>query len=302
MKTVFTLAPNENWIVDRFVKEWNADNPDIVATDPQSADVIWLLSDWCWRRLPITLLGSKTVVTTVHHIVPEKFGPNEHTDFMQRDQITDVYHVYNFRTFDFISQLTKKLIRLIPYWANQSIWKKTGEKIQIREKLGLPGESDNVFIVGSFQRDTEGYDLVSPKLEKGPDLFVDAVVKLSKCKPELFVLLGGWRRQYVIARFKKEGIPYKYIELPPQETINEMYQALDLYLVTARHEGGPQALIECGLLDVPCRSRPVGIAEMVLPCSAVHDDVTQAMSVVPFVEGWMLPYGYEPYRRMFNDV
>jgi hypothetical protein len=26
---VFVLAPKEDWIVDRFVKEWSEDNPDI---------------------------------------------------------------------------------------------------------------------------------------------------------------------------------------------------------------------------------------------------------------------------------
>jgi len=295
MKKVFILPPGENWIVDRFTKEWYEENQDISVTNPFEADVIWLLAPWCWRQLPPQLLQNKQVITTIHHIVPEKFDQNKLLDFMQRDSITDIYHVPNQRTFDFIKQLTQKPIYLIPYWANNFIWKKT--HFGGRKKFGLP-YNDETFIIGSWQRDTEGFDLKTPKFEKGPDLFVDAIEKFNKCYPKLLVLLGGWRRQYIINRFEKIGIQYKYIELPSQETINEMYQVLDLYLVTARHEGGPQALIECGLLDIPCRSRPVGIAEQVLPPEAIHDDVTQAVSCVPNVNDQKLPAGFESYRSL----
>ncbi len=299
MKKVFVLPPNENWIVDRFIDEQRRDNSDISTTNPHEADVVWLLADWAWRQLPFQLLESKRVITTVHHIVPEKFGPSERIDFMQRDLITDVYHVFNQRTFKFIRRLTTKLIVEIPYWANQVIWKKTGERDELRAKLDLPVDA---FIIGSFQRDTEGHDLKTPKLEKGPDLFVDAVIQMARAPdPPVHVLLGAWRRQYIIKRLAKAMISYTYIELPSQETINDMYQTLDLYLVTARHEGGPQSLIECGLLNVPCRSRPVGIAEQVLPKKAIHEDVTQAQSVIPNVDDWRLPGGYKPYRELFDD-
>jgi len=299
-RRVFVLAPRENWIVDRFVREWYADNADISTTDPAEADVIWLLADWCWRRLPFKLLERKKVLTTLHHVVPEKFGHDERIDFMQRDQVTDAYHIPNQRTLNFIRPLTLKNIHKIPYWANQHIWYKTGEKHDIRDSLQLPHDA---FIIGSFQRDTEGRDLKTPKLEKGPDLLADAIIKLAKDKERsIHVLLGGWRRQYIISRLRKAGVDYTYIELPSQQVLNEMYQALDLYLITARHEGGPQALIECGLLNVPMRSRPVGIAEQVLPKNAIHDDVTLAISAVPRVENMKLPQGYEPYRRMFDDL
>lgn len=300
MNTVFVLPPGENWIVDRFVKEWYEDNPDICTNDPAKADVIWLLADWCWQRLPFDLLEKKKVITTLHHVVPEKFGPLERIDFMQRDLITDVYHVPNQRTLQFIRQLTQKPIHEIPYWANQRIWCKTGNKQDIRDLLCVPRDA---FVIGSFQRDTEGSDLVSPKREKGPDLLADAIIKLAKSQePPIHVLLGGWRRQYIIARLKKAHVKYTYIELPPQHIINDMYQALDLYLITARYEGGPQALLECGLLGIPCRSRPVGMVEHVLPREAIHADVCLATSTVPDVSRLTLPEGYEPYRTLIDAL
>lgn len=303
MKKVYPLAPSENWICDRLVAEWVSDNSDITAPDPESADIIWLLADWCWRQLPWGLLQERIVVTTIHHIVPEKFGPAEIADFMMRDKITNYYHVYNQRTYDFIRSLTMKSIILIPYWANQKIFKRTIEttldRNDLRSKFGL---NKDAYLIGSFQRDTEGHDLKSPKLEKGPDLLADAIELYHKQQPLVEVVLAGWRRQYITNRLDAVGIRYHYFQRPPQKTVVELYQTLDLYPVTARHEGGPQSLIECGLLGIPVVSRPVGIAEQVLPGQAIDVDVTRAVPTVPNVDCWLLPNGYQPYRDFFKAL
>ena len=111
MKKVYVLPPSEDWIVDRFVKEWNQDNSDISVMHPKDADVVWLLADWAWDQLArIGWLMNKKVITTVHHIVPEKFSQSAINNFMLRDKITSVYHVYNEHTRDFIIKFTKKEI------------------------------------------------------------------------------------------------------------------------------------------------------------------------------------------------
>ncbi len=307
---VYALPAAEDWICDQLVEDFELTCRDIMVRQPRDADVIWLLSDWRWRALGPQVLVAKKVITTVHHIVPEKFDRVAQMDFASRDAYTNMYHVYNQRTLDFIRPLTKKEIRLIPYWANSMRWRKTGEKMELRAKHGLPVDGH---LIGSFQRDTEGHDLKSPKLEKGPDLLADFVIrKYEEYKllddiwkgetPQPHVVLGGWRRQYVMGRLDAAGVPYTYFERPPQSTLNELYQTLDLYPVTARHEGGPQALIECGLLGVPVVSRPVGIAEQVLPPEAINDDVSMATPTVPDVESMKLAQGVRPYRQMFADV
>lgn len=297
---VYALPAEEGWICDQLAEDWKK-HSGMACDDPQEADVIWLLSDWRWRSLPMSLLAIKKVVTTVHHIVPEKFDKAARMDFAARDAITDLYHVYNQRAYDFVRPLTKRPIQLVPYWANQELWKRSElSQRELREKHGL---YETATIVGSFQRDTEGHDLKSPKLEKGPDLFVEYLVEKKKVGwSTLHVLLAGWRRQYVISRLKEAGISYTYIERPPQDTLCELYQTLDLYAVTARYEGGPQALLECGLLNVPVISTPVGIAEQVLPASAINIDVTMAVPTVPNVKSMMLPQGIEPYLRMFESL
>lgn len=297
MNKVYVLSPGENWIVDRFVKEWYEDNPDISVRNLADADVIWLLADWCWKQIPQKFLSTRKVITTVHHIVPEKFGKDELLDFKVRDDYTTVYHVYNELTQNFIKHLTNKPIHLIPYWANQKIWNVTGTREKFKKKYSIPLDK---FIIGSFQRDTEGYDLKSPKLEKGPDLLANYIETKNFSSQKPYVLLAGWRRQYIIDRIKKAGIEYAYFERPQQDIINELYQCLDVYPVTARCEGGPQSLIECGLTNTPVISRRVGIADQVLPVESINDDVSLAIPRVPDVSDWLLPFGYEAYRKLIS--
>ena len=126
---------------------------------------------------------------------------------------------------------------------------------------------------------------------------------ISKLKDEkIHVLLAGWRRQYVIRRLTDLGIGYTYVERPPQDVINELYQCLDLYPVTSRQEGGPQSLIECGLLGVPVVSRPVGISSQVLPDESISDDVFYAKPGIPDVENMKIPHGYENFRQLFQGL
>jgi hypothetical protein len=119
---------------------------------------------------------------------------------------------------------------------------------------------------------------------------------------QIHVVLAGWRRQYVINRLEGSKIPFTYFERPSHEVINDLYQCLDLYPVSARCEGGPQALIECGLLDVPVISRAVGIASQVLPIDSINDDLKFARPSIPDVSGWKLPDGYTPYRRLIETL
>lgn len=300
MNKVFVLPPSEDWIVDRFVKEWNEDNSDISVLHPKDADVIWLLADWAWDQIAITgLLNNKKVLTTVHHIAPEKFKDQDIKNFILRDKFTTAYHVYNLQTENFIKNFTSKPIHLLKYWANQNVWYKTEDKLELRKKYNLP---ESCFLIGSFQRDTEGSDLISPKLEKGPDLLADAIEKWYSINNNIHVVLAGWRRQYIISRLNSKKIPYTYFERPEHKIINDLYQTLDLYPVTARCEGGPQSLIECGLLNVPVVSRNVGIASQVLSNESINDDVTLAIPNTPNVEEWKLPNGYKKYRELILSL
>ena len=296
---IWMLPANEDWICDRLVNEFYQFNSDIVTSSINDANIIWLFSDWAWKNVYRYVVTKKTkVVVTVHHIVPQKFGEVEELEFKMRDAYVTKYHVFNELTYNQIRNLTNKQIEIIPYWCNQYIWKQTDTKENLRKIYGI---NEHKYVIGSFQRDSEGADVMKPKLEKGPDKLADFIIQKSKEK-NIQVILGGWRRDYLINRLKSQNIDFIYFERPTQKVINDLYQTLDLYPITARYEGGPQALLECGLLNVPVISTPVGIASQVLSPLAINEDVIKAKPEIPNVESMKIPQAFSKYREFFQNV
>ena len=300
---IFTVPANENWVCDRFAQEWISNNLDISTDNIENCDILWLLAGWRWNHIPERILRNKKVVLTVHHIVPEKFDENKMNEFRFRDQFVDVYHVPCTKTKDQVCQLTNKPIEIIPFWANQNIWYPISSKNELRKKTGI---DENCFLIGSFQRDTEGHDLKSPKLEKGPDIFCDVVESLFLHNKNIKVLLAGWRRQYVINRLEKAGIPYYYFELPSFEELNKLYNCLDLYLVTSRYEGGPQSIIECALSKTPIVSTDVGIAKDILSEKSMlrngNNPVPDTDYAFKKIQELKIPAGFCKFNKMFSTL
>jgi len=315
---VFVLAPRENWIVDRFVEEWYEANPDISTRNLAEADVIWIMADWCWNHLPVDLLARKKVVITVWHLVPDKFGEAAQREFAFRDQFVDIYHAPSMKSQEQIAGLTQKpTFHCLP-WVNSDLWFPMTNKQELRQKFGI---SANAYLIGSFQRDTEGYDLRSPKMEKGPDRFCNAVKQFRRKMGDLIayrghpgaveVLLGAWRRQYVMKRLDDLGIKYHYFERPSNEQLNEMYNALDLYVVGSRQEGGPQAIVECAATHTPVVSTDVGLASEILSPSSLFDPdqgrpATRAQPDIDYaydrVGKLFTPEGFDPFRQFFQEI
>jgi glycosyltransferase involved in cell wall biosynthesis len=301
---IFCLRANENWICDRFVDEWVSAHQDSVTNNPHEADVLWLVASWCWNQLPVDLLRSKTVITTIHHLDLTKFDENQRMSFAFRDSLTDYYHVPCQSTKQQIEPFTSKEIFVQPFWVNQSMWKDKKPSADLRKKYGIPV---NALLVGSFQRDTEGHDLKSPKLSKGPDIFCDIVEGFHQNNPNIQCVLSGWRRQYVMNRLDEAGIKYHYFEWADFKTLNDLYNCLDLYLVSSRCEGGPQAIVECAVTKTPLISTDVGLARYILSEESIISEGSEsAQPNVDYafekVAQYLMPQGFKPFENFLEKV
>jgi len=181
---------------------------------------------------------------------------------------------------------------LVPYLVDVNVFKPLGrdhaDVKALREKWNIPTTS---FLIGSFQRDTEGSDLRSPKLVKGPDVFAEIVRTLRERGHDIHVVLAGPRRNWMIHRLSELGIPFTYVGKSvagddieanklPRSVLNVLYNLVDLCLVASRSEGGPHAILEAAAARCPIVSARVGMAPDVLEPQCVFGSPDGAVDIV----------------------
>jgi glycosyltransferase involved in cell wall biosynthesis len=302
---IYLSKINESWVVDRFKDEWLEYNDEISTKKIKDSDIIWIISPWLWKKIPKRYLKTKKVVCSIHHFEDKDFLKENLIDFYDRDKFVTHYHVISPKVKEQLENLTDKPVTYIPFWVNQNLWFNIEDKKFLRKKFGVTEES---FLVGSFQRDTEGSDLISPKLIKGPDRFIE-IVKYYKAKDSnLKVILTGKRRQFVINELERLNIEYLYFEMANFETLNELYNLIDLYVVSSRIEGGPQAIVECGITKTPIISTDVGFASNILAAESIFDmdNFSDAKPNVNYAFQKSLeiqiPDGFNKFIKMFSEI
>ena len=101
---------------------------------------------------------------------------------------------------------------LIPYMVDVEIFRPlkhdSPDLAALEEKWKIPTDS---YLIGSFQRDTEGSDLRRPKLVKGPDILLEILLGLQKLGMKFHLVLAGPRRHWLINEAQEAGIPFTYV-------------------------------------------------------------------------------------------
>ena len=189
--------------------------------------------------------------------------------FIQRIQVSHT----EMRDFILESGIAAEKVFLIPIGINLSFFQvqTSHSRREARARLNIP---ESAVVVGSFQKDGVGWgEGLEPKLIKGPDVFLETIAILKHRIPELFVLLSGPARGYVKAGLERLRVPYQHVYLSSYPEVGQLFQALDVYIVASRQEGGPKAVLEAMASGVPLVTTRVG----------------QAMDLVQHeLNGWMV--------------
>ena len=159
---------------------------------------------------------------------------------------------------------------------------------KLRSNYRIPS---NCYLIGSFQRDTEGHDLSAPKLVKGPDIFLEILTQLKRRRLNFHAILAGPRRHWLLGRLREREIPFTYVgqeigtddlkvNALSRETLNLLYNMLDLYVVSSRSEGGPHAILEAGASMRKVISSRVGLATDTLEPECLFDDPLEAVDII----------------------
>lgn len=100
---------------------------------------------------------------------------------------------------------------------------------------------------------------------KGIDTFTECIKLINKSITNLVAFIVGQGWEELIIDLKKSGVKVIHKDyLPTAKSLRNFYESLDLYLITARIEGGPVPLLESMACARPVIATRVGIAEEII--------------------------------------
>lgn len=158
----------------------------------------------------------------------------------------------------------------------------------LRKRWNIP---EDRYLIGNFHRDSAGYDLTIPKRVKGPDILAEILKKLHRRGCPVHLVLAGPRRHWLRARLDQWGLPYTFVgqiiqaddyasNLLSQDTLNVLYNLLDLYVVSSRSEGGPRSSMEAAAAQCKIISTRVGLAEDLLEPTCLYSSPVDAVAMI----------------------
>lgn len=255
---------------------------DIVPVE--KADIVYSVYWESLKEVPESILRAKKVICNLSGEWA-RYEKDFRDDFLRIASFVDIWVVRSRKAQEDVQSKGYKSF-YIPYTVNTDIFKPLSaeRRAQIRHKWKIP---DNAYVIGNFMRDSEGRDLRTPKLVKGPDIFADIAGMVYERHKNMIVLLAGPRRHWLRAHLRERNIPsifagYKVffddmgINTLHRSRLNELYNALDLSIVSSRSEAGPHAILEAAAAQCPQISTCVGIAPDILSENELYNDAAEA--------------------------
>ncbi|MCP8310251.1 MAG: glycosyltransferase [Candidatus Methylarchaceae archaeon HK01M] len=183
----------------------------------------------------------------------------------------------------------------------------------LRTRWDIP---DNSYLIGNFQSNMIGSDLVSPSLVKGLGIFAEIVRGVQRKGPDIHVVIAGPRRHWLRRKLDDLGIPFTFIgqaieeddmreNMLSREILNLLYNLIDLYLVTSRSEGDLQSIMEAASARCKIISLSMGLANDILDSACVYTSPVDAIEFIErdIRENWIetkIENHYKRVHKRFN--
>src|SRR5690606_14235569 len=104
-------------------------------------------------------------------------------------------------------------------------------------------------------------------------------------------VLAGPRRHWLRRRLDELAVPYSFLgevvegddiklNILSRETLNHIYNIVDLSVVSSRSDGAPMAALEAPVAGCKMISTPVGMADEVLPPEAIFTTAEEGVDLI----------------------
>lgn len=291
LKVFLCGSENNGWALDADMattrESLSALGDRIQFTTLERADIVHSVWERPLLRLPAQKLAGKRILC---HICNDLLRIYEQACMIHADRIG--LWISQSRQTERLQIALKRRQVYVPYSVDAHIFTSTcppGMSVQsLRDRFGIPADR---FVIGNFMRDTLGSNLRVPKDQKGVELFLEIAHLLHRKGLPIHILLAGPRRHWIRARLRERGIPLTYvgteiegddnsINILDATTINLLYHASDLHLVSSRWEGGPRSVLEAAAARIPILSTPMGLAPDVLEPECLFRAVDEGAAII----------------------
>jgi glycosyltransferase involved in cell wall biosynthesis len=289
LKVFLTGGDHSGWALDEDMRLTQEALRNIVElTDFEHCDVVH--SVW-WEpllALPTATLAEKVVLC---HMSGEPFRYVSLPRYRHVVRLVDSWIAQTHEAAGQCSSISLPYV-LVPYTTDVGRFRRLSAddpSVQaLRDRWNIPRDR---YLIGNFHRDSAGYDLTIPKRVKGPDILAEIIRALHRRQCPMHLVLAGPRRHWLRTRLDQWGIPYTFVgqlipeddyeqNLLPHDTLNTLYNLLDLYVVSSRSEGGPRSSMEAAAAQCKIISTRVGLAEDLLSPACLYSSPVDAAAMI----------------------
>lgn len=283
IETFFTGGEGLNWALDEDLNHLKISSRNLFkSTSLKDSKVIF--SVWPGGLLKINheFLEKKIVICQFDN---PPFHWTKQKEFSVIFKHVDFWIAHSSQSFKQAKILNLNVYK-VPYFLFENTFFQIKKNVnELKIKYNIP---KNKYIIANFFRDSLGKSLFEPKIQKGPDIFFNIVLNLSKKNKNIHILLAGPRRHWLRKKLEQNNIPFTYIgkkinqddmklNVLKRDVLNQLYACCDLLLLTSRWEGGPYSLLEGVLAKKKILTSNVGISSDLLDKKCIFENVGEAV-------------------------
>ena len=269
IKVHFTQGDGKGWALDEDLRQIRESLVGIVReSGVAGAEVIHAPF---WQNLSMVEQGALQRAYVIAHADNPPFFYLKQPEFLRGQQWVDLWVARSREALGQFKELGLPAIH-IPYTIDRELFFRIADKSALRREYGIP---EDAYVIANFHRDTEGADLMTPKVQKNPEFMMAILRRLRNEGYPFHILLAGPRRHWIRQQLRREKIPYTFVgkEMEGDDfginilsitVLNKLYNASDLYLIPSRWEGGPQSAMEAAACRCKILSVAIGVGRDIL--------------------------------------
>jgi len=289
LRVYLCKGDESGWAIDEDRRQTALSLSKIVTLvdDPREAQVIHS----CWW-LPLMRLSEDVVrgKPVICHMAGEPARCLGEVDFMPAMQRVTHWIAQSRQAFEQLSDISAS-VSYVPYAVDIAAFaapqQGPGGAVLRAKKQIEPGS----YVIANFHRDAAGAGLnegrVTPKLVKGPDVFVEILAELVRRGERVTALLGGPRRHWTRRELERRGVPVVFAgesiagDDYPQNILSmsdmaQLYVMSNLVLSSGRSEGGPRSVLEAAAAGIAQMATRTGVGPDVLSADCLFRDPVEA--------------------------